>query len=182
MSQQRRVPSPGPQHPSLWRRGSKIFSTLAGVLVVPCVLGGCVERLLQVRSAPEGAEVTLNGEPVVITVAGTQRPALTPVDIPFDHYGTYGITARLRGHDSQFRRVTLSAPVYQYPILDFVAENLLPWTIRYHREVVFELERTPKFDDAGDRALSELFDRVSAIEARLETPADEASPPREEHQ
>ena len=54
-------------------------------------LTGCLERLLQIRSEPAGAEVYINGELVQLENDGEPIPATTPVDVEFDSYGTFEV-------------------------------------------------------------------------------------------
>ncbi len=128
------------------------------------ILGGCAERLLFVRTAPPGATVTVNGAPVETTIEGVTRPALTPVEIPFDFYGKYEIVVRAPGHESQSRIVDVEAPFHAYPPLDFLVEHLVPWRVRDVHEIDFDLEPTTEADDDG---ISRLLERMAAFEKRL---------------
>ena len=79
-------------------------------------LCGCVERWLFIRSDPAGARVFVDGRD-----RGT-----TPVELPFDHYGTREILLRLKDHDSAVHIVKLDPPWYQWFPIDFVSEHLWP--------------------------------------------------------
>ena len=99
-----------------------------------------------------------------MTRDGTRLRAATPVEVPFDFYGTYEITVRAPDHETQTRLVPVSAPFYQYPIVDFFAEYLVPWTIRDVHVVEFELEASP--DVESD--LPNFIERMSSVDAELE--------------
>jgi hypothetical protein len=93
-------------------------------LVFTAASTGCVERRYVVTSDPPGALVYRNGVPL--------GPA--PVDDFFVYYGDYDITLVKDGYETLHAKVKINAPWYEYPPLDFVAENLFPYTIRDIRE------------------------------------------------
>lgn len=96
--------------------------------------GGCVERTLHVRSEPSGLDVTMNGMPI----------GRTPLEVPFTWYGTVrleSLPADLDGDGwaevrSELLGVELATPWYEWFPLDFITENLLPFTLRDRHEVV----------------------------------------------
>jgi hypothetical protein len=53
------------------------------LLALSLALPGCVERTFVIRSEPEGARVRINGV----------LQGVTPLEIPFDHYGTVRLEA-----------------------------------------------------------------------------------------
>jgi hypothetical protein len=93
-------------------------------LVVAATSTGCVERRYVVTSDPPGALVFRNGIPL----------GPSPVDDFFIYYGDYDITLVKDGYETLHAKVKINAPWYEYPPLDFVAENLFPYTIRDIRE------------------------------------------------
>ncbi len=95
------------------RRGAP-FALLALALV------GCVERTLEIRSDPPGAKAYLDDEPV----------GVTPVTVPFSFYGTREVRLARDGYRPHRALVTLNPPVYEWFPLDFLFENLLPFTLR----------------------------------------------------
>src|SRR3970040_2347956 len=107
-----------------------LLAVLLLLLALP--LGGCVERKFLIRSWPEGARVLVNGTPV----------GATPVEIPFDHYGTVRLEALAVDADgdgwADYRPLTvaheLSAPWYQWFPFDFFSDNLWPGTLVVRRE------------------------------------------------
>jgi hypothetical protein len=101
------------------------FAVLAGGVL----LAGCVERRFVVISDPATAVVYENGRPL----------GAAPADDHFTYYGTYHFT--LVKPDFQTLQVDqpIPAPWYEYPGLDFISENLIPWTIRDVREFHYHL-------------------------------------------
>jgi hypothetical protein len=97
---------------------------LGAALVAVAANAGCVERRYVVTSDPPGALVYRNGVPL----------GPTPVDDFFVYYGSYDITLVKDGYETLHAKVKIDAPWYEYPPLDFVAENLFPYTIRDIRE------------------------------------------------
>jgi hypothetical protein len=139
---------------------------LLAAFVGPLCLGaGCVERLLQVRSAPPGARVYLNGEEI----------GQTPCDHPFSFYGTVDVTVRAPGYLSQRQLVSLSPPWYQFFPMDFVTDVLVPLTIQDLHRVSVELrESSPSEGDPEARR--DLDRRAEEMRARL-SPEGTAEPP-----
>ncbi len=159
----------------LWSGTTRLlrWGLITGLLLP---LAGCVERLLAVRSDPPGAEVALNGEPMVVAAAGKKVPAVTPIDIPFDFYGTFEITLRRPGCLSESRLVPVYAPFYQYPPLDFVVENCLPWRVTDVRPVEFKLKPVPALSEREAAALLQRMDELRAQAAAEEGRRPEAEP------
>lgn len=116
----------------------------AALLGAGLLLSGCVERLLEIRSDPEGADVWVNGE-----LAGK-----TPLDHPFDHYGTFGVVLRREGHDSVRIVREIWPPWYEWFPLDFFAEVVYPGGIRDVHRFDARLEPVPALGDV--RLLEEL--------------------------
>ena len=92
--------------------------------LAPLVPVGCVERKFVVVSNPSGATVLVNNQPL---------NTYTPADGSFLYHGNYHITVIA----DQYERLDVNQPVpakwYDYPPLDFIAENLIPWTIHDNR-------------------------------------------------
>jgi PEGA domain len=128
---------------------------------------GCVERRYVVTSDPPGALVFRNGVPL--------GPA--PVDDFFVYYGNYDITLVKDGYETLHAKVKINAPWYEYPPLDFISENLFPYTIRDIREdSQFQFTLQPlqavRPDDVRRRA-AELRNQGQ----RLGAPAEGEVPP-----
>lgn len=139
----------------------KGLALLALLLALPA----CVERKMIVRSDPPGAAVYLNrsGEP-----AGT-----TPLELPFSYYGTYEVRLEREGCRPLEAKAPVPAPWYEYPVLDFVTELVLPVKIRDHREFDFALEPRPPEPDlstteAVERYAEEARKRNAEVRERAE--------------
>ena len=111
---------------------------------IAMLLSGCVERRFLVETTPPGAMVYVNNKQV----------GPSPVDVPFTYYGTYLISLELDGHQTQIVQQKVSAPFYEYPPLDFLAENIYPFKLsdvqRFHFDLV-PLAR-PNLDELRLRA------------------------------
>mgnify|MGYP001572276338 CR=1 FL=1 len=110
------------------------------VLLSALALAGCVDRTLVVETDPPGALVYLDEEPV-LDVDG--KPALSPVEIPFVHYGTREIVVRRDGYISEKRMVVISPPAYEVFPIDFFSELLVPYTFEDVHTVDFRLSPIP---------------------------------------
>jgi len=73
--------------------------------------GGCVERRVKVTSEPSGARVWLNDEVI----------GVTPCEAGFKYYGKYDVRLALDGYEPLHEGRVMKAPIYEYPIVDFVA-------------------------------------------------------------
>ncbi|GMU84528.1 MAG: hypothetical protein AMXMBFR47_43970 [Planctomycetota bacterium] len=82
--------------------------------------GGCVERVMKISTTPTGARVFINDEEV----------GLSPVKVSFVWYGDYDIVIRKQGYETLKTHSRLEAPWYQYPVVDLVAETMIPTMIR----------------------------------------------------
>lgn len=116
---------------------------------------GCVERTLEVRSEPSGARVFLDSMDV----------GVTPLDIPFHHYGIREIALEMPGFDRAVRRVPLLPPWYQIFPLDLLTDIVLPLPIRDRRVVAVRLEKTAPPAGAKDGEEAALLERASGLRA-----------------
>ncbi len=92
---------------------------------------GCVYRRMTIRSDPPGALVTLDGEEV----------GYTPYTADFTYYGTREIKLMMPGYKTLTTLQTVPPPWYQYPGIDFVADNFSPLRITNRHEFNYALER-----------------------------------------
>ena len=151
-------------------------STFAALCVVlPCVfLSSCVERLLKIRTNPEGAEVWVNGELVRVKNKDDKSPPTlagkTPIDVPFDFHGTFDIEVRVDRYTSERRLVEISAPWYAFPPVDLLVEVLLPVPIKEHHLIEFELKPVPDFNTVSKG----IAERQKALKAKLYPSTDSA--------
>src|SRR5262245_61309836 len=93
-------------------------------LALAVILGGsaagCVTRRYVITSDPLGAIVYRDGQPI----------GATPVEQPFLYYGKYHFRLVKDGKQPLDVEVELCPPWYQWPGIDFVAENLIPCAFR----------------------------------------------------
>ncbi|MCA9207676.1 MAG: PEGA domain-containing protein [Planctomycetales bacterium] len=104
--------------------------SLLALLVLLCLFSpGCVRRRMTIRSNPPGALVTVDNREV----------GVTPVSVPYTYYGTREIRLELDGHQTVVEKHTFYPPWYEYPGLDFISENIVPWELRDERILNFDL-------------------------------------------
>jgi hypothetical protein len=134
--------------PDSFDGGIRTMRGRRGLLLLAVILGlGCVERKLILRSDPEGARVYIDGEP----------KGKTPADVPFVFYGTREILLRKRGYQTVKREVDLEAPFHAWFPLDFICENLIPYTFKDYKEYSFVLEaKAPPDEKAVLRRAAEI--------------------------
>lgn len=122
-----------------------------------------------IRSDPPGAVVVLN--------RGEFPPGVTPLEVPFDHHGTFAVHLEKEGYRSLDTRAPVPTPWYGIPPFDFVAELLLPWTIRDHHEFRYVLE--PRWEatslEEAARGHEEILKRAEEFrrEVKESVPAEE---------
>lgn len=100
---------------------------LAGLVLC---LSGCVQRRMMIRSDPPGATVYVDDFEI----------GQTPIAHGFTYYGTRKIRLVKDGYETLTVMQNIPAPWYQYPVVDFVSENLIPGEIRDIRELSYRLE------------------------------------------
>ena len=98
---------------------------LIGLAIFP----GCVRRRLFVNTNPPGALVYVDNQQI-----GT-----TPCAVDFTYYGTREIRLVKPGFETLSVNQPIPTPWYQFPPLDFVSENLVPYKIRDNRSVTYNL-------------------------------------------
>jgi hypothetical protein len=147
------------------------YAYLWGALAGAALLTGCVERRFVIESDPPGAIVLRNGE----------RIGAAPADDFFLFYGKYNFTLFKDGFETLQVQQEVPTPWYEYPPLDFVSENLVPWTIRDIRRYTYHLQpvQQPRSDEVIDRA-EQLRMRGKAIVPPNQPPPPPPSPPSPE--
>lgn len=120
---------------------------LAGLVVLLLPAAGCVHRQLIVQSNPPGAIVEVNGK----------RLGPAPADYPIRHYGVHEIRLLLPGYETAVVNEPIRAPWYEWPGLDFVSENLVPWTICDIRRREYTLQPLPMIPAEAVLERSEQF-------------------------
>ena len=103
-----------------------------GALLCAGLAAGCVERRFVVNSDPPGAVVLHNNQPI----------GLSPADDHYVFYGTHKFTLVHDGFERMQVDQKIPAPWYEYPPLDFIVANLLPWKIIDRREFFYKLQPT----------------------------------------
>src|SRR5580765_1566801 len=108
--------------------------TFGSLLAWTVLIGlcGCVERRMVIVEPPGQAGAIVYDEK-------DQPIGASPVDKPFTYYGKYRFRIAKDGYETLVVEQKVRAPWYEFPGLDFVAENLIPWTIRDRREFRYEL-------------------------------------------
>lgn len=99
------------------------------LLLVMMASWGCVRRRFTVRTNPPGA----------VLYVDNQEIGVTPVATGYTYYGTREIRLEKDGYEPVVQLHEFQTPWYQYPGLDFVTENLVPWEIRDQRDLDFEM-------------------------------------------
>jgi hypothetical protein len=101
-------------------------------------LAGCVERRLIIDTDPPGA---------IVYDEKNNAIGASPVDKPFTYYGNYRFRFAKDGYETIEVMQPVRAPWYEWPGLDFISENLIPWNIRDVRYYKYALQpaqvRTP---------------------------------------
>ena len=110
------------------------LSSLPGRLVLLavalCLLqSGCVRRRMTIRSNPVGA----------VAFVDDRRIGVTPVSTPFTYYGTRKIQLVKDGYEPLTVKQPFPVPWYEFPLLDFITENLWPLEVRDERVVSLEM-------------------------------------------
>jgi hypothetical protein len=90
------------------------------LLLLTVTASGCVDRRFVVESDPPGAIVYINDRLV----------GATPVDQSFVYYGKYRFVFVRDGYETLTVDECIRTPWWSYIPLDFVVENLLPYTVR----------------------------------------------------
>lgn len=139
------------------------------VAAIVLVLGGCVTRRIVVTSEPPGASVWVND----------QQIGRTPAEVGFDYFGMYDVRLRLDGYEPITTKANASAPIYEYPPFDVVAEALpgtretvITW--HYVLKPALELQGDPR---EQERALIGRAKELGAMIPPPPAPAPATEPP-----
>jgi hypothetical protein len=126
-----------PRH--LWQGLDRVGTSLqsrhgrwAGLLLAVVLVAqhtGCVRRRMTIRSNPPGAVVFVD----------ERRIGVTPVSTSFTYYGTRNVQLVKDGYETVTEKHRVTPPWYQYPVIDFFAENFWPFEIRDERALDFDL-------------------------------------------
>lgn len=130
---QHRNPADATPHHGRFRMRSRFVVLF---LLVVLMSSGCVRRRMTVRTNVPGARVAVDN----------REMGVTPVSFPFTYYGGRDFVVSKAGYQTVRAQRDFGIPWYEFPGLDFIAENLWPWEIRDERVVDFELIPEPPTD------------------------------------
>ncbi|MEO2020846.1 MAG: PEGA domain-containing protein [Pirellulaceae bacterium] len=106
---------------------------LLSFLVVTCLdvlpATARVRRRLTIISNPPGAVVFVDDREI----------GVTPVSTSFTYYGTRKIQLVMEGFETLTVKRTFSPPWYQWPVIDFISENMIRRKLRDERVVDFRM-------------------------------------------
>ena len=125
-------------------------------MVLLLISVSCVERTITVRTDPPGALVYVN----------EVEKGRSPVTFPFTWYGDYRVLLEIPEYQTLETHRIASAPIYQWPVLDFISEVLLPFKFHDHHDWHFTLSPRPPVDEDA------LIDRAKDFRQQTETPAE----------
>jgi hypothetical protein len=125
---------------------------LVGCTVALFLAGGCVERTLTVQSDPPGALVYLNDQEI----------GRTPMEHDFLWYGKYDVALRMDGYETLKTTASVTAPVYEFPPIDLLAE-LVPIIFKDKHNLHYDLTPLPENEDTGS-----LIERAQAAQGQLQ--------------
>lgn len=137
------------------------------ILLLPILLGACVDRRISVTSDPPGARVWIND-----TEVGT-----TPVQTAFRFYGVYDIRLEKDGYEPIHESRKASPPLYEYPGLD-LATGLVP--LDWKSRVDWQFTLQPALENSQDPQQFEdtLLQRAHETRALVAgDEQDESKPP-----
>jgi len=121
---------PPNSHPHRWFFPNRPPKLILAVALLSLFCGsGCIRRRLTIRSNPPGARVFIDHQEI----------GVTPVSTAYTYYATRTIELTKDGYEPLSVQQTFDAPWYQYPVLDFVTENLVPGEQRDERALDFQL-------------------------------------------
>jgi PEGA domain-containing protein len=132
-------------------------AALLGALAAAALLASCVERKMVIRSDPQGAMISLDGEDTELR---------TPAEIPFDFGGTRAVTLIAPGHRVKETTAELEDPWFTYFPLDVVAEFAWPGTIEDVQ--VFDYTLEPYAADISVAEQSRLRQKLAELKLRAE--------------
>ncbi|HZZ82545.1 MAG TPA: hypothetical protein VFE62_28865 [Gemmataceae bacterium] len=119
------------------KSASRWLTLLAGLFLLAGV-NGCVERRMVIITEPYPDAVN-----AIVYDEKDQPIGGSPVDKPFTYYGKYRFRIVKDGFDTLDVEQRVRAPWYELPGLDFISENLIPWTIRDVRYFTYVLQPMP---------------------------------------
>ena len=134
-------------------------SIVAGLVAL--TLGGCVERTLTVKSDPDGALAYLNNQEI----------GRTPTTRDFNWYGNFDVQLRKEGYETRSTSKHVTAPWWQWPPFDLVAE-VLPFRLKDERTISFTLR--PAATQEAD--VNAIVARAHELRTKLESSSNARQP------
>jgi hypothetical protein len=127
------------QHPVVERARRSRASGFA--LAALALLAGCgARRSMLIESDPPGALVRLDQEVI----------GVTPLEHPFEHYGTRRLSLYLPGYRTWSERIDVDAPWWAWFPVDVFAEVLLPFAPEDHPRFTVTLAPDDGVEGEGD--------------------------------
>lgn len=108
---------------------------------------GCVQRRLQIRSQPEGAQVSVDRQAV----------GLTPLSVPYTYHGTREIQIEKDGYKTVRVEQNINPPWFDRFPVSLISNNFAGREIRDDRLLDFALEPKQQISD------SVLLDRANDL-------------------
>ena len=130
------------------------------VLSGSLLLGGCLERKLQITSEPAGATCWLNDQEV----------GVTPLEVDFTYYGEYSVRLKKEGCEPLVTKATAKQPLYERPPLDLAATALptnVETVIKWH----FVLEPAKEISQSKDQFETDLLQRARQMRDGMDSPS-----------
>lgn len=97
-------------------RGRRELGLALAALALATLSACRAQRTLEITSEPSECEVRVDGE----------RVGVTPLSLPFEHYGSRRVSLYRTGYRTYSRTVELTPPWYARFPIDLVSEVLLP--------------------------------------------------------
>jgi len=114
-----------------------IFTRIIVALIVIAASGGCVRRVVNITSDPDGAQVWMNDREV-----GT-----TPLEVEIIYYGVYDVQISRDGYQTLTTSGNANPPAWDVPGVDLLAE-LTPADLVSRNEWHYVLEPDPRDEGA----------------------------------
>ncbi len=89
-----------------------LFTRITLVLVMIAASGGCVRRVVNITSDPDGAQVWMNDREV----------GITPLEVEIIYYGVYDVQISRDGYQTLTTSGDAAPPVWDVPGVDLFAE------------------------------------------------------------
>lgn len=118
------------------------------------LLTGCTDRLISLRTEPPDAVAYLDGKEV----------GHTPCEVPFTWYGDRELVLQKEGFRTKSQILEISAPWWQWPILDVLTDVVLPFLFTDRHEFTIVLEprsQDPKEAEEVRKRAEELRRRAA---------------------